>query len=131
MRAADAAQRKEAAVLRTIALAMCFGLLAVPAQSQENRLKVLGDRAAALNSMDIFCGNFYLVDKLEAQKWAQRVAKEAVDRFGLDSYSKALNDGSKTAIEQIKANGAAIWCPMQRENLKKAGIRGVIGGNLP
>ncbi|MET3485989.1 hypothetical protein [Methylobacterium sp. 1973] len=104
--------------------------VAARAGTPEQRLNRTARAIVRLSVVERFCSQFYLVDKIKADEIAKALLNDIINRFGQQQAKQAI-DAMDGEIQPAALNqGAATWCPAQRQHFRSVGVRDLIGGPL-
>jgi hypothetical protein len=73
------------------------------------------------------CAPFYAVDQAQLQEIGSGLFNQALARYGQDRLLRAVDSAEAESTAQIRASGAAFWCPLQRAYLNSLRMPGLIG----
>ncbi|WP_449411389.1 hypothetical protein [Methylobacterium komagatae] len=107
------------------------GHVKASAETPEQRLNKMARSIVRISTIERFCSEFYLVDKVKTDQINRAMLSDAINRFGAAQVKRALDAMDQEIHPKAFREGAAIWCPAQRRHFGKIGINDLIGGPLP
>lgn len=103
-----------------------------PAQAQTaDEILLKSARAIArISLVEPVCGQFYLIDRKRLAEVKGWLVQDGIDRFGAQTSQRWVDRVRPEFLAAIKRDGAAQWCPEQRDFYKQPGQPEFIGSLL-